>query len=234
MIEQILSEPRILIALSMLVTASVMDLRKREVHDLVWIVFGAIGVIMYFIEPNSSQNLVPLLFASSFSAALAYFAYRIGLFASADALALVALAVIIPLYNGPNMFHVIAPLTILTNAAVLASLFLIVNIVRNGISVARGIPLFADFNEPTWKKIVAFVVAYRANKPRFAYTVEVESGSGKKFNFSLIHAEEADYCMKSGAWVMAGLPFIVYMLAGLVAMLLVGDITMSLLSKFLM
>lgn len=234
MIDQILSEPRILIALSMLVTASVMDLKKREVHDLVWIVFGAIGVIMYFIEPNLSHNLVPLLFASSFSVALAYLAYRIGLFASADALALVALAVIIPLYNGPNMFHGIAPLTILTNGAILASLFLVFNIVRNAISVAKGISLFADFNEPMWKKVVAFVVAYRSNKPRFAYTVETESGIGKKFNFSLIHAEETDYCMKPGSWVMAGLPFIVYMLAGLVAMLFVGDIMMSLLGKFLM
>ncbi len=233
MIESILSEPRILVALSMLVVASTMDLKNREVHDLVWIIFGSIGAIMYVFEPDLVLNFIPLLFASSFSVAIAYFAYRIGLFASADALALVALAVIIPLYNGPNMLHSIAPLTILTNGAILASLFLVFNIVRNSISVAKGIPLFTNFEEPAWKKAFAFVIGYRATNPKFAYPIEIESGMGKKFDFSFVHAEEGEYCTKQGSWVMAGLPFIVYMLAGLIAMIFVGDIMMGFIGMFL-
>jgi preflagellin peptidase FlaK len=231
--EMILSEPRIIIALSMLGLASFMDLRNREVHDLVWIVFGSIGALMFLFEPDLVQNSIPLLFASSITVAIAYLAYRIGLFAGADALALVALVVIIPLYDGPNMLHNIAPLTILTNASIFASLFLMVNVVRNTISVVKGVALFSGFEESNWNKFIAFVLGYRASKPTFAYSIEVESGGGKKFDFSLLHAEKTDYCAKSGAWVMAGLPFIVYMLAGLVAMVFVGDIMTLLLSRFL-
>lgn len=232
MIDFMLSEPRIIIALLMLAVASFMDLRNREVHDLVWIVFGSIGVLMYFIQPMT-LNIVPLIFSLSFSVGIAFFAYRMGLFAGADALALVALAVIIPVYNGPNMFHSIAPLTILTNAAILASLFILFNIARNSIALAKGVPLFAEFEEPRWKKALAFVLGYKTNNPKFAYSIEVDSVTGKKFDFSLVHAEEANYCAKQSAWVMAGLPFIVYMLGGLVAMMLVGDIAMTLISMLL-
>lgn len=229
MIEQILSEPRILVALAMLVTASIMDLRNREVHDLVWIVFGSIGALLYFIEPSSIENANSLLFATFFSVGMAYLGYRMGLFASADALALVALAVIIPIYTGPNMFHNIAPFTILTNAAILVSLLLIFNIARNFIAIAKGVPLFEDFHEPVWKKVLAFIISYKSDNPRFAYSIERESVNGKKFDFSLIHAEHAYYA-KHGSWVMLGLPFIVSLLAGLVAMIIVGDILMSILN----
>jgi len=232
-IESILTEPRIIIALSMLSLASFMDLKKREVHDLVWIVFGSVGALMYFIEPDLIQNPIPLLVASSITVTIAYLAYRIGLFAGADALALVALGVIIPLYDGPNMLHEIAPLTILTNASIFASLFLLVNAVRNTVSLVKGVPLFADFKESNMKKALAFFLGYKATKPSFAYSIEMGSEGGKKFDFSLINAEKTDYCAKPGSWVMAGLPFIVYMLAGLMAMVLVGDIMMLLLTRIL-
>ncbi|MFQ5920515.1 MAG: prepilin peptidase [Nitrososphaerales archaeon] len=233
MIESILFEPRIIIALSMLAVASFMDLKKREVHDMVWIAFGSAGALMYVIQPIQNLNLFPLIFGSAVTLVIAYLAYRMGLFGGADALALVALVVIIPSYDGTNMFHGIAPMTILTNAAILASLSVVANVVRNAVSIARGVPLFAGFEESGSKKILAFILGYKASRPAFAYQIEVQAASGKKFDFSLKHAENSDYCTKPGSWVMSGLPFIVYMLGGLVSMVLVGDIMMLLLTRFL-
>lgn len=230
MLEQFLAEPRILVSVSMLLIASIMDLKNREVHDVVWIVFGSIGVLIHVFDPSLFENALPLIFASSFSVVVAYAAYRIGLFASADALALVALAVIIPIYSGPNMLHNIAPLTVLTNAAILASLFLLVNVVRNGIALIKGVELFEGFDESPWRKTMAFLIGYKAERPQFAYSIEMESVGRKKFDFSLVRPESEEYCAKPGSWVMAGLPFIVYMLAGFVVMVLLGDIMMSMLS----
>jgi preflagellin peptidase FlaK len=233
MIESILSEPRIVVAFSMLAIASVMDLKNREVHDLVWIVFGSVGALLYLFEPTLTRDLMHLLFASAISAPMAYLAYRTGLFGGADALAIVALTIILPSYEGSNMLHTIAPLTIMTNAAIFACLFLIVNVARNTLSLAKGVVLFADFKESKWNKMLAFVLGYKANKPTYAYSIEMEYAGGKKFDFALKNAEKTDYCARPGSWVMAGLPFIVYLFAGLIAMVFIGDIMMSLMSKFI-
>lgn len=42
---------RQIVALCMLSVASYFDMKKREVNDIVWIVFGIAGSILYFFEP---------------------------------------------------------------------------------------------------------------------------------------------------------------------------------------
>ena len=52
MIELDIFHIRILLALVMLSSATIVDIRKREISDIMWIVFGAISGILLFFEPD--------------------------------------------------------------------------------------------------------------------------------------------------------------------------------------
>ncbi len=49
---------RIVLAIGMLGYASYTDVTKREVSDFVWIIFGALAVVLLIFEPNFSEALV--------------------------------------------------------------------------------------------------------------------------------------------------------------------------------
>ena len=52
-----LNQLRIILALGMLGYASYTDVTKREISDYVWIVFGALSVVLLFLEPQFWQAL---------------------------------------------------------------------------------------------------------------------------------------------------------------------------------
>jgi len=53
-----LNHLRIILAIGMLGYASYTDVTKREVSDFVWIIFGALAVVLLIFEPNFSEALV--------------------------------------------------------------------------------------------------------------------------------------------------------------------------------
>ncbi len=57
MLELDIFQIRILFALVMLGSATIIDIRKREISDLMWIIFGSISVILLFFEPDLAQAL---------------------------------------------------------------------------------------------------------------------------------------------------------------------------------
>src|SRR5919198_3578804 len=121
---------RILLAAAMLGGASFLDMRRREVSDLLWVFFGVISVAVYPLEIaygatfDPFTTLVPMLIA----AAVSFGIYKSGLFGGADALGLFILAVILPTFTGgiaqrilPTggaflLLHPIVPLVVLSNA----------------------------------------------------------------------------------------------------------------------
>ncbi len=52
-----LNQIRIITAIAMLGYASYTDVTKREISDYVWIVFGAISVVLLFLEPQFWEAL---------------------------------------------------------------------------------------------------------------------------------------------------------------------------------
>ena len=52
MIELEILHVRILFALAMLGIATIIDIRSREISDLIWIVFGVISGVLLLFEPN--------------------------------------------------------------------------------------------------------------------------------------------------------------------------------------
>lgn len=240
---------RILIAASMLGVASFFDIRKREVSDLLWVLFGIAAVAVYALEFAYGNTFdpfmtgVPILIA----AAVSFGIYKSGLFGGADALALVTLAAILPTYDGGMvegtlpvkgifMLHQIAPLVVLSNAVILSVSMVGVNLVSNAVYASKHPGrLFEGLeHESTGKKIIAAFVGHRTkNTPEYAFPIEQIVEGRRQFSFAPRNAETAEYESRQNVWVTRGTPFLAFMLVGFAAMLFVGDIAGIILRLFL-
>lgn len=239
---------RILIAAAMLGSASFFDIRKREVSDLLWVVFGIIALAVYALEfayggtVDLFMTAIPILIA----AAVSFGIYKSGLFGGADALALVTLAVILPAYGGvvdmmspfgsTFMLHPIVPLVVLSNAVILSISMVGLNLVSNAVYASRNPGrLFEGLeHESAGKKIIAVIVGYRTkDTPSYAFPIEQTVDGRRRFSFSTGNAETAEYESRRNVWVTRGTPFLAFMLAGFVAMLFVGDIAGVILRLFM-
>lgn len=228
---------RILLAAGMLGSASFFDIRKREVSDLLWVVFGIMAAAVYALEFAYGGTFdiiatgVPIMIA----AAISFGIYKSGLFGGADALALVTLAAILPTYSGglgllaggALMLHPIVPLAVLSNAVILSLSLVGLNLVSNAVYASKNPGrLFEGLeHESTGRKIIAAAIGYRAdNTPSFAFPIEQVVGGRRQFSFAIGDAETAEYESRRNVWVTRGTPFLAFMLAGLMAMLFIGDI----------
>ncbi len=160
---------RIISAVIMLGIASFYDIWKREIHDVLWIGFGAFSVVLLVFDPNFSESATSILI-SLIIAPFAIFLWRTGMFGGADAFALIVLAALAPmmtLTNGP-----ITPLTTISNGAMLFVFPLLANVIRNVISIIRNEDIFEGFNETKLKKSLAMIIGYRAKNPNYGFAIE--------------------------------------------------------------
>ncbi|RMF32348.1 MAG: A24 family peptidase [Candidatus Nitrosothermus koennekii] len=218
-------EIRIAICLVMLIIASIMDLKKREISDKVWIISGSIGIILLIIDHSN----LDLFYAISLGivSIIAYAIYGTGMFGGADAKALVVISLLLPYYEINNSIHNIPALTVLTNGVILTIVNVFHNIIRNSIDILRGNKIFDGFNEPLSRKILAFILGFKAKKINgYLFLMEDE---GKRFRF---HVNAYDDFVEDArdVWVTAALPFIIYMTIGFVIMLIYGDIVGSIIT----
>ncbi|TBR12270.1 MAG: peptidase [Candidatus Nitrosotenuis sp.] len=213
----------------MLGIATASDIKKREINDIIWIIFGAIGVAVVLLGTDLSQEL-PKVGIALIIAPFALVVWRVGLFGGADAFALIVLAVLAP---GITMStNVITPFTTLTNAVLMSIVPMIINVARNAALLATKNDIFEGFNETTKKKIIAMFIGYRAANPKFSFSIEKKVGNQKKLNFRLQHAENTAFCQKSDTWVTPGIPYMIFITAGFVLQLVYGDIIMSVFGAF--
>jgi archaeal preflagellin peptidase FlaK len=237
---------RIALALAMLGTAALFDVRKREVSDLLWIVFAVAAGILYLVDfHTTSAELMKIDFPLGLTAGISFGIYKSRLFGGADMLCLIVFAAIIPtndknliegiLPAGQVIFHPFASLTVLTNALILSLSGIIVNIVKNlSYSRSYGGLFYGLEDESTIRKTIALLIGHRTKteRPRYAFPIEITIGGKRRFDFAPKSVENAEYEMRSDVWVMSGMPLIVYMLAGFIAMLLAGDLMALLFSVF--
>src|SRR5919198_3367059 len=193
-----LEELRILACLSMLVIAAIIDIKKREIPDKIWIGFGGLGGLLFLVQffglagQTSSLSALPgnLLFSYllgiGIMSAIAFAIYRTSLFGGADSKALVAIAVLVPSYDGSlaafSFFnlHGFTALTVLTNALIISMSHVAYNLCRNTIQIARGIPIFDGLEESGIRKAAAFAMVFTSNAPRgYLFAMEgVDESSG--------------------------------------------------------
>jgi preflagellin peptidase FlaK len=220
-----LDQIRIVLAIAMLGIATASDIKKREINDIIWVVFGAIGAILIPFAANLNDELLKIGI-SMIVAPIALIIWRFGLFGGADAFALIALAVLAP--NLTLVGGTITPFTVLTNAVILSVVPMFINATRNAIRIARKIDIFEGFNETRGRKILAMFIGYRAANPKFGFSIEQKNGKRKKLNLSMHHAEHAAFCEKKDTWITPGVPYMIFIFAGFVIQLIYGDIIFSL------
>ena len=225
MIELDIFHIRILLALVMLISATIIDIRKREISDLMWVVFGAISVVILFLEPNLAEAAFSVGF-SLIVAPLVLILWRFGLFGGADALGLIVLSALAPMATFSD--SAISPFTILVNSALISVSPMIINFIRNSVLILRNDDIFHDFEETKSKKIFAMFLGYRSKNPKYSFSLDQPVGKKKRFNIVLHHSDTAEYCTTADTWVTPGLPFMIFILGGFIIQLLFGDVTLGL------
>ncbi|MEM2759411.1 MAG: A24 family peptidase C-terminal domain-containing protein [Nitrososphaerales archaeon] len=218
-------EIRLIACAAMLVTASILDLKNREIGDRVWIGFGSLGGLLTAIEFNSNAiDLIQYAMRVAITAPVAYAIYRTGLFGGADAKALVAIAVLLPFYDMQFKMHDLTAFTVLTNATILTFAHIFHNVIRNSIDLARGKAMFAGFQESAARKALAFLMGFRSDSAKgYLFAMECSEGGRRRFNFHPASYDEYVANAKN-VWVTPAIPFIVYMAFGFALMIIFGDL----------
>jgi preflagellin peptidase FlaK len=213
-----------MLALTMLIVGSVIDIWKREIHDYYWIGFGVVGVLLIFINSDIWPYVLNIGIALII-APFVIFIWRIGLFGGADAFALIALAVIAPMATISE--NPVTPFTTLSNAAILFIVPFIINITRNTLSIIRHENIFEGFEENKLKKICAMLIGYRAKNPKFCFSIEKTEKGKKKLNLTIHHAENEEYCTTPNTWITPGIPYLLLITGGFIIQILFGDLILS-------
>jgi preflagellin peptidase FlaK len=249
---------RILLSLAMLGYTSWVDLKTREVYDIVWAVFGALGLILNVYEIYVG-SLTLILFAVSvaFSAALALIIGYLGLYGWADALALIALSILHPVQPRSvspilGIASIIYPLSLFSNSALAGASFAIVLFLRNVITASRGERLFQGFEGGSTMKKVAVMftgVKMRTSSvrgPPFQYPLELppEEGSSGRRLILLPDIQDDDSAEEifstlreeglSSVWVSHTLPFLVFITIGYIMTLTIGDLALAFFARHLL
>ena len=220
---------RILLAILMLSIASLIDIWKREISDALWIGFAVVAVVLIFLEPDLI-GILKSIGISLIIVPVALVMWRIGIFGGADALGLMVLAALAPQVSLADGF--ITPFTTLTNAALLSVIPVFANVIRNVMALLNHNDIFEGFNETRTKKTLAIFLGFRARNPKYGFSIETTEGNYKKLDFSLKHAEKAEFCNKPDTWITPSTPYILYITAGFVAQVLFGDIVLNTIGNF--
>jgi len=219
-----LNQLRIIAAIAMLGYASYTDVTKREISDYVWIVFGALSVVLLFLEPQFWEALTNVGI-SLIVAPIVLIIWRLGMFGGADAFAIIVLALLVPQITMSE--NTITSFTIFTNAVIISIIPFFVNLARNLIAIGNNNDIFEGFSETRKKRIIALFVGYRAKNPKYSFSIEKKVGKHKKLNLVMHHAEYAEFCDKPNTWVTPGIPYMLFITAGFLVQLFYGDIIFS-------
>ena len=183
---------------------------------------------------------------------LAVSLFYLGAFGGADAKAFMCLALAFPTYpkfswnTHITRLHYLFPITIFTNSILLAALSIIYMLLRNFLwKLGKGRKLFEGLEkEPFWKKILAIlcgckILFKKVEERSFYYPLEdirEIDGQTKRKLIIFPKDEEREEILdrlslavknkKIGnyIWASPGLPMLVFITAGFLAALLVGDL----------
>jgi len=153
---------RILLLVSMLGIAAAFDVRSRRIPDVIWVIFGGIGAVLYIWDYDDGMTPyhVITIFTSIFTGMILWRWKIAGL---ADSFAILAMAVILPVHYE----FVMMPIMILVAAFFLVVIFVtLYNVFLNlsDIIRSRKMDIFSEFSESKYKKIFAFVAVHRKRK----------------------------------------------------------------------
>lgn len=248
---------RVLFSVTMLGYTSWNDLKTREVSELTWVVFGALGLALDLYEVAAGR-VPPLALVSAvfFSTCLSFALFYFGLFGGADFFAFIALTVLHPMpprliKPALGVVSVIYPLTVFSNSALAGASSALFLLAGNLLEAARGMPLFEGHEtESPWRKLVVLFSGMRVRLdavrgPPFQYPHEIpvgEEGAARRFVLmpKIMDDEEAVEVFRrlrragvTEVWVSHTLPFLVFIALGYLAALLLGDVALWMLRRLM-
>lgn len=231
---------------------SIFDLRKREVSDKVWLLYGPIGVALTtartLLEPSEMfLTILSIGITTGVSLGLFYF----GLFGGADAKAMICLGLSIPLFPTSYVpligyLHPFFPIMVVVSGFLLSISVAIWIGFRNLFRfLVQGSKMFEGLrDEPWWKKVVALFVGYPADVSKlistfYLYPMEevTEDSTGFRRRFRLFFNAETDrddtvsklvgslakVGSPSKVWASPGLPLLLFFFMGIIVTLIIGD-----------
>ncbi|MGI0101925.1 MAG: hypothetical protein ACREA7_04940 [Nitrosotalea sp.] len=195
-------------ALSMLSIATYFDIKKRAVNDIVWIIFGGMGAILYLFEPIDTITVLYVIIGVAIG--IAWIFTRA--FGQADGLALIALAITLPAYDR-------LPVAVMVSIGVpfLAALYgLCCNMTYNTSDLLHE-RLFFGVCEKPHRKAFAFLVLHRKREhEKFVFPAQEKD----KFVFHFRPKTDLEFSNDFQGYVTSALPLIPFMLASIILILL--------------
>ena len=238
---------RVVFALLILAYACYTDIRKRSVSNIVWLVMVGVGIAFagYCTIVQGMSFLVPLIFSATFTGAVSYAFFRLGLFGAADAKALICIAVLFATQPG---FTILSHHFPLFDASVPAVFPFAITVLLNAAVLALAVPVSLFFRNLQSLGLKEFMrnaaqcfVAYRVNIDglrsnrfsRLTHTYEEIDGhltiryslGGTPLNsdtaqrLKAYHREEK---IAAEVWVTPELPFILFITLGFLVCCLLG------------
>ncbi len=204
------------IATSMLLMASLYDIRYREVPDWIWLISAIGGVILRILDVGKTLSYIerawPFLLFMALMLAAEWFLSASG---EADVLAYATLALISTepplILPPPFLVYLLSKVLLLT----VLPLQLVINLVR----VRRNPDLLRGFDEPLHRKILALILLspYSKHLAVGARVAEVRSNGRRKFllRAALSPLGESEI-REEGVWIAPTYPFIPFILAAYV------------------
>ena len=236
-----INEIKVLITLVILIKASIYDWKFREIPDSLWIILIAfaipLNVIQYIFFPHN-YNLLFLIIQFIIVLGITVIMLFLG-FGGADIKALIALSIMFPIYPNVWIFPLlnegfgIFALSVLSNSLLVAPAIALGLFFRNVLRREKG-------------KIIYYFIGYRVdvdNIPKFHNLLEYIDENGKIVR--VIKAVEPDDEMLKRlkdaknkgvidkVWVTPALPFLIFMTAGFVVAIVLGDLIVEIIKHMI-
>ena len=232
---------RTLLSFTMLGYAAYQDLKTREIHDIVWIIPGTIGLILNIFELyTGSLSLRGAIISIGFMVILSGILWLLRLFGEADLLAFLALSIIhprTPAFGFRGNTPILFSFTLIANSAIAGILTALYTILVNLFEYLKDRSLFDRYNASFFKKMVIMFsgkhISIESLKgPPFEYPLEINGELIVKPN--LFDDDAANRVFKNlkekgieSFWVSATLPYIVILFVGYLISTFYGDVMFS-------
>lgn len=201
---------RQIMALTMLSVASYFDIKTRQVDDRIWLIFAIPGIVLYFLAPLPSFATIFFLVIGAIIGMTWFLTHAFG---QADGLAIIALAIVFPIFNEMPVSVLVALVT-----TVLLGLFgTLYNIAYNLADMLHD-NLFHGINEKLHRKILAFLTMHRK---RSYEKFVIPSQTGDKFSFHFKPNPDEDFAGNFTGYASSAFPLVPFMLVALVLFLVI-------------
>jgi len=236
---KILNTIRIALISATMLYSSYSDWISREVDDKVWMISGIIGGALTALDLFLTWNfryLILTLISIGIGCGLAYAFYYFGFYGGADAKAIMVISIGLPLYYPQMRLHPFTGLASLSNGLLISLMIPISMLILNLSTILRGENIFEGFeHESRIRKLAAVFLGVRvkdARRRKFWLPLEDEKDGKRYFSFNIL-TFELEEPKRDDCWVTPGLPLLLFITAGFLIFIFLGDVIYMIVSIFI-